>query len=55
MIDGREFFLETAQNVMVGDNTAGFLVVDEKGVKRNAVITLANIAEVISRAAPPTR
>lgn len=53
MNDGREFFIETTQNVMVGDYTAGFLVVDDKGVKRNAVITLTNIAEVIPRATQP--
>lgn len=52
MKDGREFFIEKGQNVMVGDYTAGFLV-DDKGVKRNAVITLGNIASVIPSATPP--
>jgi hypothetical protein len=52
MNDGREFFIEKGQNVTVGDYTAGFLV-DVEGVKRNAVITLSNIASVISRLTPP--
>ena len=46
MNDDREFIIEADQNIMVGDFTAGFLVVDHKGVKRNAVITLGNVAEV---------
>ena len=55
MNDGREFFIEAEQNVMIGDYTAGFLVVDEKGVKRNAVITLSNVAELVPRATRPKR
>lgn len=53
MDDGREFFIEKGQNVMVGDATAGFLVVDDKGVKRNAIITLSNISSVIPRMTRP--
>jgi hypothetical protein len=53
MNDGREFFIESEQNIMVGDYTAGFLVVDDKGIRRNAVITLSNVAEVIPRAMRP--
>jgi len=53
MNDGREFFIETAQNIMVGDFTAGFLVVDDKGVKRNAVISFTNIAEMVPHATRP--
>jgi hypothetical protein len=52
MNDGREFFIEKNQNVIVGDNTAGFLV-EDKGVKRNAVIGLGKIASVIPRLTPP--
>jgi hypothetical protein len=52
MNDGREFFIEKNQNVMVGDNTAGCLVID-KGLKRNAVVTLGKIASVIPRLTPP--
>ena len=55
MNDGREFFIEAEQNVMVGDYTAGFLVVDDKRVKRNAVITLSNVADVIPRATRPKK
>lgn len=53
MNDGREFFIEAEQNVMIGDYTAGFLVLDDEGVKRNAVITLNNVADVIPRATRP--
>ena len=52
MKDGRKFFIEKEQNVMVGDFTAGFLV-DDEGVKRNAIITLSNISSVIPRASRP--
>jgi hypothetical protein len=53
MNDGREFFIEAQQNIMVGDYTAGFLVVDDKGIRRNAVITLSNVSDVIPRAIRP--
>ena len=54
MKDGREFFIETDQNVMVGDYTADFLV-DDQGLKRNAVITLRNISSVTPRATRPKK
>jgi hypothetical protein len=52
MNDGREFFIDKEQTVMVGDYTAGFLV-DDEGVKRNAVITLSNVSTVIPRLTRP--
>jgi hypothetical protein len=53
MNDGREFVIEVDQNIMVGDYTAGFLVIDDKGVKRNAVITLGNVTDVIPGGTQP--
>jgi hypothetical protein len=50
MNDGREYFVEKPEFIIVGDYTAGILV-DDEGVKRNAVISLINIAAVIPHAA----
>jgi hypothetical protein len=50
--DGREYFIEKDQNVMVGDFTAGFLV-EDKGVKRNAIITLSKVVSVTPCTEPP--
>jgi hypothetical protein len=55
MNDGREFFIDEHQNVMVGDYAAGFLVIDDSGVKRNAVISFSNIVDVTPRATRPKR
>jgi hypothetical protein len=51
MIDGREFLIEPGQNVMVGDFTVGFLVKVD-GVRRNAVVSLRNIASVTPATRP---
>ncbi len=49
MSDGREYFVEKPEFIIVGDYTAGILV-DDDGVKRNAVITLMNITAVLPNA-----
>jgi hypothetical protein len=49
MSDGREYFVEKPEFIIVGDYTAGILV-DDEGVKRNAVITLMNITAVLPNA-----
>jgi hypothetical protein len=54
MNDGREYFVEKPEFIVVADYTAAILVNDE-GVKRNAVITLMKIASVIPHAAAPNR
>ena len=53
MNDGREYF-EKSEFIVVADYTAAILI-DDKGVKRNAIITSMNIASVIPGAKPPTR
>jgi hypothetical protein len=54
MNDGREYFVEKPEFITVGDYTAGLLI-DVKGVKRNAVVSLINIAAVIPDATRPRR
>ena len=54
MNDGREYFVEKPEFIVVADYTAAILY-DDEGVKRNAVITLMNIASVIPNAAMPKR
>jgi hypothetical protein len=54
MTDGREYFVEKPEFIIVGDYTAGVLV-DVDGVKRNAVMTLMNIASVIPNATAPRK
>jgi hypothetical protein len=54
MTDGREYFVEKSEFIVIGDYTAGILV-DDEGVKRNAVITLMNIAAILPSATPPRR
>jgi hypothetical protein len=49
MNDGREFFVEKPEFIVVGDYTAGILV-DHDGVKRNVVIALMNITSVVPHA-----
>ena len=46
MNDGREYFVEKSEFIMVGDYTAGVLV-DDDGIKRNSVLSLMNIASVV--------
>lgn len=46
MNDGREYFVEKPEFIMVGDYTAGVLV-DDDGTKRNSVLTLMNITSVV--------
>jgi hypothetical protein len=50
MNDGREYFVEKPEFIVVADYTAAILVVED-GVRRNAVIGLMNIATVIPHAA----
>jgi hypothetical protein len=52
MNDGREYFVEKPEFIVVADYTTAILI-DDHGVKRNAVITLMNIASVIPHAAAP--
>ena len=54
MNDGREYFVEKPEFIIVGDYTAGVLV-DVGGVKRNAVMTLMNITSVIPNATAPRK
>ena len=54
MNDGREYFVEKPEFIIVGDYTAGVLI-DVDGVKRNAVMTLMNITSVIPNATAPRR
>ncbi len=49
MNDGREYLVEKPEFIVIADYTAGILV-DDEGVKRNAVISLINIATVIPHA-----
>jgi len=49
MSDGREYFVEKPEFIIVGDYTAGVLI-NDAGVKRNAVLTLMNITAVIPHA-----
>ncbi len=49
MNDGREFFIQNSEFIIVGDYTAGVLV-DDQGVKRNAVLSLMNITSVVTDA-----
>jgi hypothetical protein len=49
MNDGREYFVEKPEFIVVADFTAAILVVED-GVRRNAVIGLMNIASVIPHA-----
>jgi hypothetical protein len=53
MNDGREFFVEKPEFIVVADYTAAILVNDD-GVRRNAVITLMNITSVIPHATTST-
>ena len=53
MNDGREYFVEKAEFITVGDYTAGVLI-NVEGVKRNTVVTLMNITSVIPNATAPT-
>jgi hypothetical protein len=52
MNDGREVFVEKPEFITVGNYTAGVLY-DDKGVKRNTVISLINITSVIPTAPAP--
>jgi hypothetical protein len=52
MNDGREYFVEKPEFIVVADYTAAILY-DDDGVKRNAVITIMNIASVIPNATAP--
>ena len=52
MNDGREFLVEKPEFIVVADYTAAILV-NDNGVKRNAVITLMNITSVIPHASTP--
>jgi hypothetical protein len=54
MNDGREYFVQKPEFIVVADYTAAVLV-DDDGVKRIAIITLLNIASVIQNAEPPKR
>ena len=54
MNDGREYFVEKPEFIVVADYTAAILVNDD-GVRRNAVITLMNIAAVIPHATASSR
>ncbi len=51
MNDGREYFVEKPEFIMVGDYAAGILY-DDNGVKRNAVASIINISTVITNATP---
>ena len=55
MNDGREFFVEKGEFIAVGDYTAGILVKDDDGVRRNAVISLMTITSVLPHAERPKR
>jgi hypothetical protein len=50
MNDGRECLVEKPKFIVVADYTAAILI-NDGGVKRNAVITLRNIASIIPHAA----
>jgi hypothetical protein len=52
MNDGREYFVEKPEFIVVADYTAAILI-DDDGVKRNAVIGIMNIASVIPHASLP--
>lgn len=52
MNDGREYFVEKPEFIVIADYTAAVLV-DDDGVKRIAAVSLMNIASVIQHAAPP--
>jgi hypothetical protein len=52
MNDGREYFVEKPEFIVVADYTAAILY-DDNGVKRNAVISLMNIASAIPHATSP--
>ena len=45
MTDGRDYHIVPGQNVMIGDFNAGFLI-DDNGVKRNAIVGYENVASV---------
>jgi hypothetical protein len=49
MNDGREYFVEKPEFIVVADFTAAILVIED-GVRRNAVIGLMNIESVIPHA-----
>jgi len=49
MNDGRKSFISNSEFIIVGDYTAGVLV-DDQGVKRNAVLSLMNITSVVPHA-----
>jgi uncharacterized protein (UPF0216 family) len=53
MNDGREYFIEKPELIVVADYSAAILV-DDNGVKRIAAISLINIASVIQHAAAPS-
>ncbi len=50
MNDGREYLVEKPEFIVVADYTAAILI-NDGGVKRNAVISLMNIASIIPHAA----
>jgi hypothetical protein len=54
MNDGREYFVEKPEFIVIADYSAALLV-DDHGVKRLAAIALLNIASVIQHAEPPKR
>lgn len=54
MNDGREYSVDKPEFIVVADYTAAILMNDE-GVRRNAVISLMNIASVIPHAASPNK
>ena len=49
MNDGREYFVEKPEFIIVGGYTAGALI-DVDGVKRDAMLSLLNIATIIPHA-----
>jgi hypothetical protein len=53
MNDGREYFIEKPEFIVVADYTAAILV-NDNGVKRIGAISLINIASVIEHAAAPS-
>ena len=52
MNDGREYFVEKPELMVVADYSAAILV-DDRGVKRIAAISLISIASVIQHASAP--
>lgn len=50
MADGRQYYIETPEFIVVADYTAAVLA-EENGVKRIHALTLMNIASVVTNAA----